>query len=202
MSSKGSLFVIAAPSGAGKTSLVHALLEQVGDIQVSVSHTTRTIRPGEVDKQDYFFTDHSQFEQLIADKAFLEYAEVFDHYYGTTREWVLKRLNEGIDVILEIDWQGARQVKLSYPEAVMIFILPPSLDTLKQRLEGRGQDAADVIAKRFGKAREEISHGVEYDYIIINDDFSRALTQICAVIEVRRLHCMHKSELIAKVLNK
>ena len=183
----GHLYIVAAPSGAGKTSLVAATLEKLPNLQVSISHTTRPPRINEVHGKSYFFISKDEFIQKIADKDFLEHAEVFNHYYGTTKTWVQQRLAEGVDVILEIDWQGARQIKLSYPEAVGIFILPPTLATLRQRLEGRAEDDPAVIAHRLTKPREEIKHYPEYDYLIVNDDFNTALEQLAAIIICRRL---------------
>lgn len=202
----GHLYVIAAPSGTGKTSLVAALIKQIPNVLVSVSHTTRPIRPGESHEKNYFFISEQEFKQKIADKAFLEYAEVFEHFYGTTREWVQQQLSKGSDVILEIDWQGARQIKLSYPEAIGIFILPPTLETLQQRLENRGQDNPAVIAKRLKKAQEEISHHPEYDYLVVNDNFNLALQHLTAIITCRRLttknQCQRHANLINSLLHK
>lgn len=200
----GHLYIIAAPSGAGKTSLVSAACQQLPNLKVSISHTTRPKRPGEVEGKNYFFIDKDTFEIMIENKAFLEYATVFEHYYGTTREWVTDTLADNTDIILEIDWQGARQVKLSYPEAIGIFILPPSLNALEQRLQTRGQDSPEVIAKRTGQAKLEISHYAEYDYLIINDTFDTALQQLTAIIVSQRLTAIHQAkthqDLIKKLL--
>jgi guanylate kinase len=183
---KGTLYIISAPSGAGKTSLVKALLESTDDIMVSVSHTTRGIRPGEVDGRDYHFTSVETFRSMIGDNAFLEHAQVFDNYYGTSRSSTLDMMGHGVDVILEIDWQGAQQVRQKMPEAVSIFILPPSREELERRLRGRGTDADEVIARRLGEAVAEISHYHEFDYLVFNDDFDTALDELRAIIIARR----------------
>ncbi|MDE2089139.1 MAG: guanylate kinase [Gammaproteobacteria bacterium] len=183
----GTLYVISAPSGAGKTSLVKALRESLPDLTVSVSHTTRLLRPGERDGVDYHFVDHAAFKAMIEQGAFLEYAQVFDNYYGTSRAGVLERMNGGRDVILEIDWQGARQVRRALPESVGIFILPPARATLEQRLKNRGQDAPEVIARRMRDAVNETSHYREYDYLVVNDDFAAALADLTAIVHARRL---------------
>ncbi len=184
---KGSLYVMSAPSGAGKTSLVSALLKLDEQIDVSVSHTTRAARPGEQDGVNYNFVDEAAFEALIAKGDFLEYARVFGNYYGTSRSWVETRLNMGKDVILEIDWQGARQVRQQVPEAISIFILPPSKSALRQRLESRAQDSVDVIDKRMEEAASESSHFSEYDYLVINQDFDQALLELRAIFIAKRL---------------
>jgi len=189
----GHLFVIAAPSGAGKTSLVNSLIQQVPQLKVSISHTTRAKRANEVDGENYFFINPTQFHELIDKKAFLEHAEVFGHYYGTTRDWVTQHLSQGTDVILEIDWQGARQIKLSYPDAVSIFVLPPSIKTLRQRLETRAQDSPETIKQRLALARQDISHHLEYDYLVINDDFRTAVEQLKAIITCQRLTTNNQS---------
>ena len=184
--SRGSLYIVSAPSGAGKTSLVHALLESTGGIRLSVSHTTRAARPGEVDGEHYHYTDIPAFEAQVAAGAFLEHARVFDNYYGTAKSSVEALLEGGDDVILEIDWQGARQVRVAMPEAVGIFILPPSRAALEQRLTGRGQDSAEIIQRRMRDAEAEMSHWDEYDYLVINDDFDTALAELRSVIIGRR----------------
>lgn len=182
----GQLYVISAPSGAGKTSLVTALLQRLDRLTVSVSHTTRAPRTGEADGQHYHFTDVSSFEQGIAAGQFLEYAQVFDHYYGTSQLRVEAQLVQGIDVILEIDWQGAAQVFRRLPQALGIFILPPSLVELEKRLRGRGTDADDVIAKRLTQSQLEISKYTHYDYVVINDDFDQALHVLMSIFTAQR----------------
>jgi guanylate kinase len=183
---KGTLFIISAPSGAGKTSLVAEILAQVDNIQASISHTTRACRPGEQDGINYHFITQQQFVSMIEDNAFLEHAEVFGNFYGTSQDWVEKTLSQGSDVILEIDWQGAEQIRSKFADSRSIFILPPSKQALQERLNGRGQDNAEVIEKRIAAATEEMSHYVEADYLVINDDFSTALSQLEAIIRAQR----------------
>jgi len=184
--SKGTLYIVSAPSGAGKSSLVTALLEQTRHIKVSVSHTTRAPRPGEEDGVNYNFVSVEQFKALLAEEAFLEHAEVFGNFYGTSRIWLEEQLNAGTDIILEIDWQGAQQVRKLMPEAVGIFILPPSKAALQERLDNRGQDSAEIIAGRMAQAVSEMSHYDEYDYVIINDRFEVALNELRSVIIAQR----------------
>jgi len=183
---KGALFIVAAPSGAGKTSLVKALVESLDHLVVSVSTTTRTARPGEVDGVDYHFVDVTEFENLIAAGSFFEHARVFDNYYGTSRQTVQSQLDQGLDVILEIDWQGARQIGEQMPACHSIFILPPSRKILAQRLRTRGQDDEGLIARRMHDAISEMSHFDEFEYLIVNDDFNQALTELRAIFTVRR----------------
>lgn len=183
--SKGTLFIVSAPSGAGKSSLINALLRKFNlddSLRLSISHTTRAPRPGEVDHVSYHFVSVEEFEQLIARNAFLEYAKVFDNYYGTSREIIEEWLSQGKDVLFDIDWQGAAIIKQKMPEAVKIFILPPSLEVLKERLQKRGQDSEEVIAKRMNAAMTESSHYNEYDYVIINDDFDESLITLRSII--------------------
>jgi len=182
----GTLFIISAPSGAGKTSLVKALLGSMSQICVSVSYTTRQQRQGEIDGKDYNFVSPDQFESMLGQSAFIEHACVFGNFYGTSEEWVKNRLQNGIDVILEIDWQGAQQVRHLIPEAVSIFILPPSRATLLERLLQRGQDNQKVIDQRMAEAVSEMSHYAEFDHLIINDDFQLALAELQAVISCQR----------------
>tara|TARA_B100000446_G_scaffold169441_1_gene174676 strand:+ start:50685 stop:51299 length:615 start_codon:yes stop_codon:yes gene_type:complete len=182
----GNLFIVAAPSGAGKTSLVNALISQHAEIKLSVSHTTRPPREGEVNGKDYHFVDQQTFSAMRDAGKFLESATVFDNSYGTSSDTVKSLLADGFDVILEIDWQGAQQVRNNFPQAIGIFILPPSKATLEQRLRNRGQDNEDVIARRMLDAENEISHYVEFDYIIVNDDFEQALTSLSSIIVAQR----------------
>lgn len=185
---RGTLFVVAAPSGAGKTSLVNALVERHAGVVLSVSHTTRPPRPGERDGTHYHFVSDDEFERMARAGQFLEHADVFGSRYGTGRKQVEAALRAGNDVVLEIDWQGARQVRRAMPESQGIFILPPSRDALVERLRGRGQDTPAVIEARMAKAREEISHFQEFDYLIVNDDFDTALGDLEAVVRAPRLH--------------
>ncbi|OTQ55927.1 guanylate kinase [Gilliamella apis] len=180
----GTLFIISAPSGAGKSSLIRAYLAQKKHhpAKVSISHTTRKPRPGEQQGEHYYFVDNQEFESLIKQNAFVEYAHVFDHYYGTSKAEIEQSLLQGINVFLDIDWQGAEQVRQQMPESKSIFILPPSLKELENRLIKRGQDDAQVISKRMHKAQSEISHYNEYDYVIINDDFDESLTALNAIM--------------------
>src|SRR5690606_14847984 len=187
MTTKGTLFTVSAPSGAGKTSLVDGLVANLAGIQVSVSHTTRPKRPGETDGVNYHFVDVAAFEAMLEQHAFLEHARVFDNFYGTSRHWVEETLSRGIDVILEIDWQGASQVRTLMADTVGIFILPPSRQTLLQRLTNRGQDDEAVIARRLAEATLEMSHYREADYLIINDHFATALDELKSIITTRRL---------------
>lgn len=184
--STGTLYVFSAPSGAGKTTLVTALLKQTADIGVSVSHTTRAPREGEVNGVAYNFVQQDEFKALIEDNAFLEHAQVFDNFYGTSQIWVEQELQAGRDVILEIDWQGAQQIRQQMPDMISVFILPPSRDELLKRLTGRGTDAQDVIDRRMQDAVSEMSHYGEFDYLIINDDFDTALEELRAVVIARR----------------
>lgn len=183
----GSLFIVAAPSGAGKTSLVRSLLKADQGIRLSISYTTRTPRPGEQDGVDYHFVDEVRFLQMLEAGEFLESAHVHGARYGTSRAWVEGVLAEGADLLLEIDWQGAAQVRSLYPQAVSIFILPPSPQVLEQRLRGRAQDSDEVIARRLANARGEISHVSEFDYVIINDQFDEAQSDLCAIVRTQRL---------------
>jgi len=181
----GRLFILSAASGTGKTSLANALVESTPDVEFSVSHTTRAPRPGEKYGVHYFFVSHTEFEAMIAAGQFLEHAKVFDNYYGTSRAQVEQRLRQGKRVILDIDWQGARSIKARMPDAVSIFLLPPSRAALEERLTRRGQDSPDVIASRMAKAMTEISHYSEFQHVIVNDDFTAALADLQAVISGR-----------------
>ncbi|PSV45673.1 guanylate kinase [Photobacterium indicum] len=187
--SKGTLYIVSAPSGAGKSSLINALLETnpTYDMKVSVSHTTRGMRPGEENGVHYNFISVEEFTELTEQESFLEHAEVFGNYYGTSRPWIEEQLNKGIDVFLDIDWQGARQIRVQMPAAKSLFILPPSKEELERRLNARGQDSETIIARRMQEARSEISHYNEYDYVIVNDDFDAALMDFKAIIRAERL---------------
>lgn len=180
---RGSLFIIAAPSGGGKTSLVNALLDQDPRLVISVSHTTRPPRPGEIDGQHYHFVNKKQYQMMVDNGDFMEHAVVFDNFYGTNRNSVATQLNNDRDVILEIDWQGARQVKSVFPDCCSIFIIPPSLEALRKRLKGRGQDSEQVIDRRMRDARAEISHWQEFDFLVVNDNFDTALEELEAIID-------------------
>ncbi len=181
------LYVISAPSGAGKTSLIHALLKQLDNVMLSISHTTRQAREGEVDGKHYYFTNTQQFQQQLDQGDFLESAQVFDYYYGTSRQAVNDSLANGQDVILEIDWQGAKQVLESMENAISIFILPPSYETLQQRLNQRGQDSAEVIQRRMDDAMTDMQQSRHFEYIVINDDFDTAVNDLQAIFKSHRL---------------
>lgn len=201
---KGQLLIISAPSGAGKTSLIKALIDADDRIEVSVSHTTRPKRPGEQDGANYFFVSETEFLSLRDTGAFFEWAEVFGHYYGTGIAQLETRLAQGADVILEIDWQGAQQVRKVLPDSAWAFILPPSIQSLKARLEARGQDNQDTIEVRMAAAQAEMSHWEEADYLIINEDFNVALMELQAVVRSLRLRISQQraalSELIAHLM--
>ena len=196
--------MVAAPSGGGKTSLIKALLEKDEKISLSVSHTTRPPRPGEVDGVHYHFVDERAFQELLEQNAFLEHARVFDHLYGTGREAVLRQLKMGNDVILDIDWQGARQIRATLPTCSTIFITPPSLELLRQRLTRRGQDSAVTIRRRMRDAQAEISHWGEFDFVIINDEFDHALSDLHSVIRrgrpVRESGKKQNAKILAELL--
>ena len=198
----GKLFTVSAPSGAGKTSLVAALLEVTPGLTVSISHTTRARRPGEQDGVNYHFVDQQQFQQLVSENAFLEYAQVFNNFYGTTQQAVQQKLANGNDVILEIDWQGASQVRQVMPDAASIFILPPSSATLKERLTQRGQDDAEVIQHRLENARDEMLHYHEADYLVINDNFDQALADLIAIIAGERLKTERQKHVHAELIHE
>ena len=183
----GHLYIVAAPSGAGKTTLVKLLLENDSAIRVSISSTTREPRPGEVDGREYHFVSVESFLDMVGRGEFIEWAEVHGNYYGTSRRWIEGELAAGRDVLLEIDWQGAQQVRKVFPKAIGVFILPPSLSALKERLAGRGTDSAETIARRFAAARDEMRHVDEFDYVIINDDLQQALGNLHSVLGATRL---------------
>ena len=183
---KGNLFVISSPSGAGKSSLIGALLKKHDDMKVSVSHTTRAPRPGEVDEVHYHFTDVNEFKQVIEQNGFYEWAEVFGNYYGTSKQAIEAQLAQGIDVFLDIDWQGAQQMRKLVDDIITVFILPPSREELENRLNKRGQDSEEVIAKRMAQAQSEMSHYNEYNFVLINDDFDQTLSQFEAIVLAHR----------------
>jgi guanylate kinase len=185
--SSGNLYIISAPSGAGKTSLIRQLIAETDALIVSISHTTRPIRPGETHGIDYYFVSQTDFKLLIHKGDLLEHAQVFDNFYGTAKSTVEQNLNQGLDVILEIDWQGAQQIRRIQPDCLSIFILPPSTHVLEQRLKNRGQDDGQVIARRMRDAVTEMRHHDEYDYLIVNDDFTRALNELKSIIIANRL---------------
>ncbi|PWC17585.1 guanylate kinase [Brenneria roseae subsp. roseae] len=186
---QGTLYIVSAPSGAGKSSLIQALLktQPLYDTQVSISHTTRDQRPGEKHGEHYFFVSVDEFKRMIQEKEFLEYAEVFGNYYGTSRLAIEQILATGVDVFLDIDWQGAQQIRSQMPQARSIFILPPSKEELARRLRGRGQDSEEIIARRMAQAVAEMTHYSEYDYLIVNDDFDLALLDLKTIIRAERL---------------
>jgi guanylate kinase len=184
---RGLLFILSSPSGAGKTTISHMLLERDDGIGLSVSATTRPIRPGEVDGEDYHFASNAEFDALIAEGAFLEWALVFGHRYGTLKSEVIKQIEGGRDVLLDIDWQGTQQLKQVDPDIVRVFILPPSLKELERRLSSRGTDSAEVIAGRMARSAVEISHWAEYDYVLINDDAQHCLKLVHTILKAERL---------------
>ena len=197
---KGKLYVVSAASGAGKTSLVSALLEQVSDIEVSVSHTTRTAREGEVDGVNYHFADTAKFEEMVEAAEFFEHATVFGNMYGTSQQHVEQQLHSGKDVILEIDWQGARQIRQLIPECSTIYIVPPSASALRERLTSRGQDDDEIINRRMREAVSEMSHYVEFDYLVINDEFDKAKEDLIAIIMGNRMSIDRQQEEHAELL--
>ena len=194
----GALFIVSSPSGGGKTSLVRALLEAEPELRLSVSYTTRAARPGEVDGRDYHFVTPPVFERMLEAGEFLESAVIYGNRYGTSQKWIERERAEGRDVLLEIDWQGAQQVRRLMRQVVSIFILPPSPEVLESRLRGRGQDSEEVVARRLAAARHEIAHVSEYEYVIINDDFNRAAQDLRSIIRAERLKL---SRQIARNLN-
>ena len=183
----GTLFIVSAPSGAGKTSLLKALIKDQEQVVISISHTTRSMRPGEVDGVNYHFVDIETFSGMVGQGAFLEHAQVFGNFYGTSEVDIRQQLEQGLDVILEIDWQGARQVRQHFTDTVSIFILPPTPEALLERLSARGQDSDEVIQRRMNEARSEISHYGEYDFILVNDLFEQAVDELSALIRGMRL---------------
>ncbi|MCU7927802.1 MAG: guanylate kinase [Candidatus Thiodiazotropha sp. (ex Dulcina madagascariensis)] len=189
----GQLYILSAPSGAGKTSLLKALRDRDGALRVSVSHTTRPMRPGERDGVHYHFIERETFLRLVGEGAFLEHAEVFGNYYGTTEAEVRARLEGGHDTVLEIDWQGAQQVRKRFPDAVSIFILPPGPEALRERLSARGQDNEETIRQRMSQAVSEMSHYAEFDYLIINEDFDTAVGELAAIVTAQRLRLFRQA---------
>lgn len=198
---RGNLFILSAPSGAGKSSLINALLKKHADMKVSVSHTTRAPRPGEENGVHYHFASTDEFKALIAKDDFFEWAQVFDNYYGTSKQAIESQLDAGIDVFLDIDWQGAQQVRKIMPSVQTIFILPPSKAELEQRLNNRGQDSQEIIAGRMAQAQSETSHYNEYDFVIVNDDFDTALTDIETIVMAQRLTLKMQSVRHQSLLN-
>lgn len=201
----GLLFVVAAASGTGKTSLVKALLQQTHDLSLSISHTTRESRPGEVHGVHYHFTPKDRFVEMICDGYFVEHAEVFSNYYGTSHTGITSQLEQGQDVLLEIDWQGAEQVRKIFPDSIQIFIVPPSLAALRERLSGRGQDSEEVIQTRLNGAVEEMRQHVSFDYLIVNDVFEDALLDLQSIIRAARLtesqQAVKQQDLLMGLLN-
>jgi guanylate kinase len=200
MTSTGTLYTVSAPSGAGKTSLVNALIQRCQALRVSVSHTTRPMRPGEEDGVNYHFVSEESFQAMLKTAEFLEHARVFGNLYGTSRVWVERQLDAGTDVILEIDWQGAQQVKRLLPETRAIFIVPPSRETLEQRLNSRGQDDVAIIEARMAEAVEEMSHYGESDYLVVNTDFEQALDELQAIITCQRLRTSRQRDALGGML--
>lgn len=203
---QGKLYIVSAPSGAGKTSMLKQLISRMPELNVSVSHTTRAARPGEEHGKNYFFVTKDEFEALVGEQAFFEHAEVFGNHYGTSKHAVQDMLDEGKDVILEIDWQGARKVREQFSNAVSIFILPPSKKALESRLNDRQQDSAEVVQARMQEARDEMVHFNEYDYVIINDDFEKAVNELQAVFVAEQLRLQEQEQrhewLLTELLKK
>jgi len=198
----GTLFIVSSPSGGGKTSLVNALLEAEPDARRSVSHTTRSPRAGEADGRDYHFVTPEVFQRMRLAGDFLESAEIHGHHYGTSQKWIAGEQREGRDVVLVIDWQGAQQVRRLMRDVVSIFVLPPSLEVLESRLTGRGQDSAEAVRRRMAVARDEMSHAAEYDYVIINEDFSRAALDLRSIVRAERLKTASQLARHSSLLNR
>ena len=197
----GCLYVIVAPSGAGKSTLVNALLEREPDIGLSISYTTRAPRPGEMSGREYFFVSRQEFQAMVERGEFLEHAEVYGNWYGTSKHWIEKTRAAGSDVVLEIDWQGARSVKALFPDMSFIYILPPSIEGLRQRLVKRGKDSKEVIERRLAEAREDLKHVHEADYVIINEDFSIALLDLQSVVRALRVTAVRQLKLHAQLIS-
>ena len=198
----GNLFILSAPSGAGKTSLLRELLKLDKGLVLSISHTTRAPRPGEQDGMDYHFVSVEEFMSLAGEGAFLEQAQVFDNYYGTSQAGVESQLQAGLDVVLEIDWQGARQVRKAFPEAISIFIIPPSIAALRERLGKRGQDDGETIERRMRDAHNELSHYAEYDYLVVNDRFEDALDDLACIVRSVKLRLQQNAQRYAAALRE
>lgn len=196
------LYVISAPSGAGKTSLIRSLRERRPNLQLSTSHTTRAPRSTEQDGREYHFVDRAKFESMIAAGDFLEHANVYGNYYGTSKRWIEEQIAGDHDVLLEIDWQGAEQVRKLFPQVVGIFILPPSIEELRRRLQARGKDSPEAIERRMSSAREEISHVLEFEYIIVNDRFEQALEEIRSVVHAARVSRARQSIRLSKLIDE
>ncbi|WP_028498090.1 guanylate kinase [Microvirgula aerodenitrificans] len=190
----GNIFIVTAPSGAGKTTLVAALLAADKQVQLSVSYTTRAPRDGETHGRHYHFVDRTTFESMIDRGDFLEYAEVYGNYYGTSETWIREQLSTGRDILLEIDWQGAQQVRRTFPEAIGIFILPPSVEVLEHRLRGRGKDDEATMQKRLAAARSEIDHVAEFDYVVVNEELDEAVRDLVSVVRAERLTQLQQME--------
>lgn len=193
---------MAAPSGTGKTSLVKALAEKIDDLKISISYTTRAPRPGDKDGADYFFINELQYQQMVKEGALLEHAEVYGYHYGTARNWVIRQLHAGIDVLLEIDWQGAQQIRQLFPPALSIFILPLSIETLHERLLKRKQDDRTVVNERLALAKVELEHLDEFNYLVVNDDFDQALDDLVCIIRAERLQLNVQQQVLADLLAK
>ena len=200
MNSIGNLYIVSAPSGAGKTSLTTTLVNQIDHIKISVSYTTRPARPNEKSDIDYHFIKETDFQRMLEESAFLEHAEVYGCYYGTEKNWVQKQLKQGIDVLLEIDWQGAFQIKRLFSSAILIFILPPSMKALQNRLKKRSQDAPKTIAQRMHVAKVEMMYHRKFDYLIINDDFDTALMDLTHIVQAERLRSQRQQKIHANLL--
>jgi len=196
----GNLFIVSAPSGAGKSSLVNALLERDPAIRLSISYTTRAPRPGEIDGTHYHFVSRDAFQERLGRGEFLESAEVYGNDYGTSQPWIEAERAAGRDILLEIDWQGAAQVRRLVPDAISIFILPPAIEELRRRLQGRGSDSEEVIARRMAAAREDISHCLEFDYLVVNDQFDTALADLLAIARAQRLAIHAQEKRLADLL--
>ena len=199
---KGNLFIISAASGAGKTSLVKKLLTLINDLTLSISHTTRNPRPGEIDGKDYFFVTNEIFAKMIKEDKFLETANCHGSFYGTSRNFVQEVRDAGKDIIFEIDWQGAKSIKAIFPEAISIFILPPSLKKLEERLIARGQDSEDTIKARLSAAKSEMSHVNQFDYVTINDNFDDALKELQSIIMAKKLNTKHQKNNYQKLIDQ